>query len=192
MHLFDIIHFFSKLYCVWVVLEEIEVGISYHCTLYVESTIAKEKDCVTFFCLSKIRTCTSKHLTFRSWLALGKHHISKPSLLLKHSFCQEQGLVELNNTHQNENLILFKIVSYSFHKHLNVKFDFYKYIKSVLDDHVWDCNQARVAVMHDKITAKLFACYVVYTARSVSHIAQYETFNLTELVDDISNQGRVH
>ena len=81
-----------------------------------------------------------------------------------------------------------------------IKTNLDKHIENVRDCHIRDGNQTAMAVMYNKLTAKLFRGDVIDAASSICDITKYQTFNWCCSFNpllwaksryDICNQSRV-
>ena len=164
-----------------------------HGALDMESAITKEYDFVSRIGMAKIRRRASQNFSLWPWLTLWQGNVCESSLLLKHSFGQQQGAVELNDAHKHENLIfsITEVFLHTFYEKFYVKFDLHKHIKSVLYNEIRNGHEATMTIMHDEIASQLLTSNIVDTASSICYIAQYQTLNLAKLAHDVSDKSRM-
>lgn len=194
-HLVHFVHLLRELLVVRIVLEEPEMRVANHGALDVESAISDEDDDVAWACVSgEVRRRATEHFSLGPGLALRQLHFGEAPLLLEHHFRQEQGRVELNNSHQEDRLVLVvlaKVLVDALDKEINVKLDLDEDVERVLDHQIGNGNQAAVSVVHDEVTFQLFAGNVVDAAGAVRHISQDKALDCTELAYYVRYQRTV-
>ena len=71
VHPLGLVHFACERLGVRVELEVLQMAVSDHCTLDVESTIADKYHCVPWAGIGEVWRCTTENFSFRPWLTLG-------------------------------------------------------------------------------------------------------------------------
>ena len=81
---------------------------------------------------------------------------------------------------------------YCFYENFNVEFYLYENVEHVSYFHVRDGYETAVAVVDYELASEVFACEIVHATGSVGHIAEDETVNLAESIENVSDKRRMH